>query len=301
MNFDLGEVLTYAWQIAWKNKVLWLVGGVFGLFFSILFPLMMVPAFLPVILRSTDLNRAGGFLIVGFFLFFILFFLFMFPFSAFMQIVLTRGILNVAQDAGELSIKELIRESRPYFLKVLGLLLLYSLATTLITFMVQGVVMLLTILTLGFGMLCAMPLMMLSYPAMFFAIVWMEQAMNGIVIDDFAMMDAVRQDWFLIRKNLLPIGLMALVVYFGVGMVSGALMMPFMAPIFIIPFSFVENNNPNWAVLSISFLCMLASAPIFALIFGWIMTFTKSAWVVTYLRLTRSAGEPQPILQESAA
>jgi len=301
VNFDLGEVLTRAWQVSWKNKVLWLVGGVFGLLFSIFFPLMMAPAFLPVFLRSTDFNRWGGFLIIGFVLVFMLFFVLMFPFSTFMQIVLTRGILKVSEAETELSWKELMNESRPYFLKVLGLLFLYFLATTLISLVLQGLITLLTILTLGFGMICAMPLMMLSYPAMFLAIVWMEQAMNGIVIDDLAVMDAVRQGWFLIRKNLLPIGLMALVVYFGVGMVTSMVIMPLMAPIFIIPFSLVENSDPNLAILSISFLCVLASAPIFALVFGWSMVFTKSAWVLTYLRLTRSTDNPQPILQEATA
>ena len=301
MNFDIGEVLTHAWQITWKNKILWVAGVVFGLFFAFLVPLMMTPVFLPVIMRSTDLNRWGGAFIAIYVLGIVLFFLLMIPLSTFMQIWLTRGILHGTQDEGELSVRKLIRESQPYFMKVLGLLLLTSLATTLITFIIQGIVMIFTILTLGLGMFCAMPLMMLSYPLMFFTIVWMEQAMNGIVIDDFAVMDAIRQGWYLIRKNLLPFGLMALVVYFGVGMVTSALMMPLMTPIFIIPFSFVENNDPNLAVLAISFLCMLASAPIFALVFGWSMAFTKSAWVLTYLRLTRSTGSPQPILQEVTA
>jgi len=301
VNFDIGEVLTHAWQITWKNKILWVAGVVFGLFFAFLVPLMMTPVFLPVIMRSTDLNRWGGAFIAIYVLGIVLFFLLMIPLSTFMQIWLTRGILHGTQDEGELSVRKLIRESQPYFMKVLGLLLLTSLATTLITFIIQGIVMIFTILTLGLGMFCAMPLMMLSYPLMFFTIVWMEQAMNGIVIDDFAVMDAIRQGWYLIRKNLLPFGLMALVVYFGVGMVTSALMMPLMTPIFIIPFSFVENNDPNLAVLAISFLCMLASAPIFALVFGWSMAFTKSAWVLTYLRLTRSTGSPQPILQEVTA
>jgi hypothetical protein len=179
-------------------------------------------------------------------------------------------------------------------------MLLYSIAVTLIILMLQGIMMLVTILTFGLGMFCVMPLMLLIYPALYLAIVWMEQAMNGIIIDNQSVMEAARQGWHLIRNNLLVFGLMALVIYFGVGMVVGALMMPLMTPMFILPFGFMENT-PNWTILVIALLGMLVLAPLFALVSGWAMAFTKSAWVFTYLRLTRPPSEPQPVLQAAPA
>jgi len=115
----------------------------------------------------------------------------------------------------------------------------------------------------------------------------MEQAMNGIIVDNMTIEDAVRQGWNLLRNNLAPFTLMALVIYFGVGIITGALMMPMMVPFFIVPFSFMEHQT-NWPILSISILWTLVFIPLFAFITGFSMIFSKSAWVLTYLRFTRS-------------
>ena len=49
MNFDFGEVLSHAWQITWKHKVLWIIGILFGFFISTMFPLMFSPVLFPVL------------------------------------------------------------------------------------------------------------------------------------------------------------------------------------------------------------------------------------------------------------
>ena len=141
--------------------------------------------------------------------------------------------------------------------------------------------------------------MFLMYPAFYIAIVWMEQAINGIIIDNMTVTDAAKQGWNLIRNNFMSIALMALVVYFGIGLVTGILIVPIMIPLFVVPFSFMENE-PNWTILSISMLCIAVFMPLFAFISGWSLIFTKSAWVLTYLRLTRGLAA-QPVLLEAVS
>ena len=48
MNFDVGEVLSRAWQITWKHRVLWIIGILFGFFISTMFLLMFFPFLLPL-------------------------------------------------------------------------------------------------------------------------------------------------------------------------------------------------------------------------------------------------------------
>jgi hypothetical protein len=168
----------------------------------------------------------------------------------------------------------------------------------LINLVFQAVITLVSIVTFGLGMLCMTPFMLLLYPVMFLSIVWMEQAVNGIIIDKMEIMDAVKQGWHIIRNNLLSIILMMVVIYFGVGMVSGFVMLPMMVPFMVMPISFMEGE-PNLTIISISLLCSAVFIPLFVLINGWAMAFTKSAWVLTYLRLTRSTDEPQHVLQET--
>jgi hypothetical protein len=71
-----------------------------------------------------------------------------------------------------------------------------------------------------------------------------------------------------------------------------------MVPFMVMPISFMEGE-PNLTIISISLLCSAVFIPLFVLINGWAMAFTKSAWVLTYLRLTRPISEPQPVLQET--
>ncbi|HZJ23546.1 MAG TPA: hypothetical protein VFD54_09575 [Anaerolineales bacterium] len=298
MNFDVGEVLSRAWQITWKHRVLWIIGILFGFFMSTMFLLMFFPFLLPLLIQNSRMDLMPVF-IVGFIIAFLLFFLVLYPISVFAQTSATLGILDANQDTEHFSASELIKKSLPFFWRVLGLMLLFAVGMNLIFFITQAIMFLLTIVTLGIAAICMTPIMFLMYPAFYIAIVWMEQAMNGIIIDNMTVTDAAKQGWNLIRNNFMSIALMALVVYFGIGLVTGILIVPIMIPLFVVPFSFIENE-PNWTILSISMLCIAVFMPLFAFISGWSLIFTKSAWVLTYLRLTRGLAA-QPILFEATS
>ena len=296
MNFDVGEVFSRAWQITWKHRVLWIIGIPFGFFISTMFLLIFFPFLLPVLMQNSQMDLLPVF-IAGLILAFLLFMLLLYPISVFAQTSVTLGILDADQDNEHYSVSELIKRSLPFFWRVLGLMLLFAVGINLIIFIIQAVMFILTIVTLGIATICMTPLMFLIYPALYVAIVWMEQATNGIIIDNMMVMDAARQGWNLVRNNFKPIALMALVVYFGIGLITGIVVMPIMIPFFVVPFSFMQNE-PNWTILSISILCTVAFIPLFAIISGLSMIFTKSAWVLTYLHLTRSS-KPQPVLLEA--
>lgn len=298
MNFEFGEVLTSAWQITWKNKVLWWFGAALGVFVLAILPVAFVPMSLPFLLRGerTDLLP---FFMIGIVLFILLFFVIMYFVSAITQTAITLGVLQ-AQEERRMSFRDLLTNSKPFFWRVLGLMFLYAVVIAVVNLAVQALVFALAVGTLGLGMMCATPLYLLMYPFMFAAVAWMEQAMNGIIIDNMGIRQSVKQGWQLIRNNVMAIVLIMVVVYFGVGMVSTIVVMPLMAPFFVIPFGFLEGE-PNWTIISLSLLCSVPFVPLMALVNGWAMTFMKSAWVLTYLRLTRAPAAPQPILQEVPA
>jgi len=288
MNFDIGEVLSRAWQITWKHKVLWIIGILFGFFVSIMFPLMFSPILFPVLMQNSKIDlRSILVLMVGYVIFFLLFIVVLYPMSVLAQTSVTLGVLNANEDGENISAIDLLKRSFPFFWRVLGLVLLFAVGMTLINLVIQALILLLTILTLGLAVLCMMPLTLLIYPLLFGSMVWMEQATIGIIVDHMTIAEAARQGWRLLRNNLLPVTLMALVVYFGVGLVTGALMMPMMLPFFIAPFTFMERQT-HWPILFLSILWTLAFIPLFAFISGFSMVFTKSAWVLTYLHFTRS-------------
>jgi hypothetical protein len=192
MNFDFGEVLRHAWQITWKHKMLWIIGILFGFFISTMFPLMFSPVFLPVLMQNsrTDLMPA---LIAGYIIAFLLFLLATYPISVLAQTAITLGVLDADQDGEKSSLSELLKRSLPFFWRVLGLTLLFAVGMTLINLIIQAIVFLLTIVTLGIATICMVPLMLLMYPALYIAIVWMEQTMNGIIVDNMTVMEATKQ------------------------------------------------------------------------------------------------------------
>ncbi len=298
MNFDFGEVLSRAWQITWKQRVLWVIGILFGLFVSLMFPLMFSPLLFPILAQNSRMDLAPV-VLVGFILAFILFMLVLYPISVLAQTSLTLGVLDVEQKDEGLSVRELLQRSLPYFWRVLGLMLLFAAGLMLIVFIVQIIALLLMVLTLGVGAICITPLSILMYPVIYGATVWMEQSMNGIIVDNLTVMEAARQGWNLLRNNALSLAVMALIIYLGVGMITGIVVMPLMFPIFMVPFGFLDHEA-NRIFLSVAIACAVAFIPLFAVLSGWSAIFTKSAWVLTYLRLTRNPGA-QPLPQQATA
>jgi hypothetical protein len=192
-----------------------------------------------------------------------------------------------------------LSDQRPGAIVANSWCILFAVGVGLVQLIIQAVVVLLTIVTFGIGTICIMPLMLLLYPALYGAIVWMEQSMNAIIVDNMTIMDAAKQGWKLLRNNLMSMALLALVIYLGAGLVTGVLMMPMLVPFFIVPFGFMENQT-DWTMLSIAILWIVALIPVFAIITGLSMLFTKSAWVLTYLHLTRPM-QSQPLLGSAEA
>lgn len=297
MNFDIGEVLSQAWQITWKHKALWLFGIFLGLITFAIFPLAFAPAFLPILLQDSRTTFTPIFLGTWIVLF-LFFFLASFPLNIITQTSVTLGVLQANQDKEKLLIGELIKKSLPFFGRVLGIMLLFAAGMLLINLIVQAVSFLLTIITLGLGTFCLTPLFLLMYPAIMVASAWMEQAISGIIIDDMKVIDAAKQGWYLIRDNLASIGLLTVVIYFGIGVVTGIIMIPMFVSLFSLPFGFMEQKA-NWAIISVALLSGAAFVSSFVVFNGWALAFVKSVWVLTYLRLN-GGSKSQPVLLEAA-
>lgn len=298
MNFDIGEVLTRAWQITWKNKVLWLLGIFLSLFVLAIFLMAFVPMAVPFLLEKQRMDLIPV-TMIGWVTVFILLLVVMYGVSVFVQTASIVGIVQANREEPVL-LKDLLQKSLPFFWRVLGLMLLYTAAVMVVNLAIQAVIFLLTIVTFGLAMICLTPLTLLMYPFLFGAIVWMELAVNAIIVDEMTVMDSIKRGWQLIRNNILVVVLVMVVVYFGIGMVSGVVMIPMMIPVFVLPISFLEHE-PNWMIISISLLITVAFIPVAAIINGVAMTFMRSAWVLTYLRLTRSSTSLQPALQGATA
>jgi len=92
MNFDIGEVLSRAWQITWKQRVLWIIGILMGFFVSIMFPLMFSPILFPVLMQNSKMDMRpllGVGVMVGLIIAVLLFILVLYPVSVLAQTSIT--------------------------------------------------------------------------------------------------------------------------------------------------------------------------------------------------------------------
>lgn len=296
MNFDFGEVLSRAWQITWKHKVLWVYGFLQTMASLLLLPLAVIPAFAPLVSDQLvgKVNEPWFFLIfiVGFFVFMLA----LYPFTVLMNGALSIGVLRAERGEEKLSFMELIRESFPFFWRLLGLMLLFVAAMMLAMFAFTALQAILSVVTLGLASICLAPLSFLLYPALFVWYVCMEQSMAAIVADNMNVMDAARQGWQIFRNNIAGVVVVGLVLYFGVSLIAGIAIMPMIVPFFALPFA-LGVDDFNRSILLVAGICATIYLPVFAIFQGAMLALMKSGWVLTYLRLTRSP-KLQPLLQE---
>lgn len=299
MDFDAGEVLNRAWQIVRKHRVLWFYGFLQTMAGLLLLTTAVIPAIAPLISdRSVGITNEPWFVLI-FVLVFLLFILVLYPLSVVMNAALSVGVLRAEHGQEKLSFMELVRESFPFFWRLLGLMLLFLAGLMLAMFVFSMLQTLLSVITLGLGAVCTAPLSLLTYPLTFVWYAYMEQSMAAIVADNMNVLEAAKQGWEVLRKNTEAVVVIGLVLYFGLSIITGLALAPMIVPLFAIPFAIGLEESRN-ALLLFASVCAAVYVPLFAIFQGVVMAFMKSGWILTYLRLTRSSNL-HPLLQEATS
>ena len=307
MNFNFGEVLTRAWQIIWKHKVLWIFGifagcarggggsgggggGAGG----------TRPGDQPFPELERTFDQIGQWInenpwIVAVFVVLVLALVILSVFLGTIgRIGLIRGTYQAEQGAERMVFGELFSGSIPYFWRVLGL----SLLIFLIAILVFIPLVLFGVLTAGVGLICILPLICILIPVLWAVSVVIEQANAAIVLDNLGIGDGLRKGWEVVRTNVGPIILLALILFIGSGIVGFIIAIPIIAAIFPLIFGAASNNtSPMW----ITALCLLAYFPVLLVLSGILNAYVQSVWALTYMRLTAKPQANAPITLEANA
>ncbi len=299
---DLGEVLSRAWQIVWKNKALWIFGilascsgggggggGNSGYQFS--------QGEVPNNLGGTfnNLQDWQTALIIGAVILFVLLVIVLVTFlSTIGRIGLIKGTLDAEAGAESLPFGELFSASMPYFWRVFGLNLLVGVALAVIGIIIAGIILFFTVITVGLGLICLIPLICLLIPLAWLIQVVLEQANIALVVEDLGILDALRKGWDVFRENLGIMVVMGLILVLGAGIVSLLIAAPLVAVVFpIVTGAVVGTNQAIGGGLLFAVLCFVTYLPVLLVLGGILRAYVGSAWSLTYLRLTgRAAAEP---------
>ncbi|GAB4578724.1 MAG: hypothetical protein Fur0022_14600 [Anaerolineales bacterium] len=319
---DFGEVLSKAWQITWKYKVLWIFGilagcgGQAGNNFNFQgngsgsgpgssggpgnFPL---PAGLQQLLNAverwlnglSDIEAAlliGGMMLVVLTLAAISIVL-----STIGRIGLVQGTLEGDRGIASLSFGDLMGRVRPYFWRVLGLNLVLAGMIILIVIVFAAIIIFSTAATLGLGVLCIIPLLCLLVPLGWIVGIITEQAYIALMVDNLGIMDALHRGWQLFRENIGNMLLMGLILGIGGLIVGYIVALPFLLIVMPVVFGFITGTaKAVQSGLLIAGLCFVVYLPVLLILSGMVQTYIASAWTLTYLRLSR----PRQIAMEAA-
>ncbi len=300
---EFGEVLSRAWQIIWKYKVLWIFGilagcgtatsgagsntgyryssrgelppavnnlfqpGNEGLLLAII-GIVIVVAILLIII-SLVLGTVG-------------------------RVGLIRGTQLGDQNAGHLAFSELFNESLRYFWRVLGLNLLVGIVLFIIYIILAIAAVIGIAATFGLGLLCVLPLLCVLVPVSWFVQVILEQANVALVVEDTGITDAIQRGWNVVKTNLGPFILMALILVLGIGLIGGSIIaLPLGAILVPILSGFaIGGQTAVTGGVILALFCFVAYLPVLLILSGILRAYTSSAWTLTYLRLTRPVIKP---------
>lgn len=316
MNFNFGEILTRAWQIVWKNRVLWIFGilascGRGGSSFNgsgssqgdggFDTPSDLPPQLMQFL--QTIEENLTAFIAITVAVVCIIWIVAIFL-STIGKIGLIRGTSQIDGGTEGLIFGQLFSESTPYFWRIFGLsfflglpviVMAMVLAAGLAFFAVSassgsdaGTVGSIALVPILIGCICAL------IPLMFVIHMITRQAENAIVLEDMNVLPALSKGWDIFRQNLGPIIIMTIilaVINFAAGLIIA---IPIIIVVLPAAIAFVVGEAQNWTPLAIAGIYLCLYIPISLLLNGIAIAYTESAWTLTYLRLAR-VQDDQPV------
>ena len=290
MDFDFGDILTRAWKITWKHKVLWVISALPFLTMFLLLPFWLILLFQ----KNVDFNAIFAWMENPVYrTIAILVYLLIIAASVFLQILsrssLTLGIYRAEAVLQALTFVDLLRDGFRYFWRIMGISLLVAVGTMVVFLAFFGLLAALSVVTMGFAMLCVQPLFILMIPLFLLVMAVTEQSESAIIADELKVTDALRRAYELIKSNIWKYVLITLIVYFGMNILISMVTFPLMIPMFFFMMRSMQAGLDFNTMIRMQAVFGVVILPLMALLQGFSLTYMKSAMLLTYLRLTRPA------------
>jgi len=322
MKFNFGEVLSKAWNITWKFKVMWIFGilagcaGGNGNRFNFNFNQNdfnlggegsnQLPDFFrrfenmqPQQAVEQFLDQYTAVIAVVIALLCALWLLFFFL-GMMGKIGLIKGASKANDGAEHLSFGELWTEGGAYFWRMFGLNLLVGLPFFLVFVILiagLGFAGLATFQTgaQGAGMVAALVGML----GIFFAVMCVislvslvvgmivEQAQNAVVLEDLGVLEGLNRGWKVFASGWLTIVVLAVIMALLSGVIGLLIALPLVAILIPAGIGLAAAGTDNLVIpLVIGGGCFLVYMPVLLVLSGILQAYTQSVWTLAYRRLT---------------
>lgn len=324
MNY--GEILSKAWKIIWKNKILWLfgilagcsasgVGGSSGGWSSAGSSgtnTTIKPDSLNFLCSSTQkaLTDFAQFiagidvwvwilLAIGLFVVVLILSVVLFLLGTLGETGVIAGASMADQadeDAPPLSLRKIFSALKPHYWKVVLLKLGYTLASLIVTLFLMAPILILMFCTCCVGLFLLIPVGWFIQTMLFLTIIAIVEEGSGIF-------PAITRAWRMITGNLLRVLIIFLILGIG-GAIVGVLIT---LPLLIVPLPFAINlaivasagSGTLITGLVLSVLLALGILPILIFLGGVLRAYLLSAWTLAYRRLPLSEDLKPTLLNET--
>lgn len=307
---DFGEILTKAWKIIWKFKILWIFGilsscgqgggggggsGNTGVQYS------KGDANIPPGFRQFFYNLENFFeniqgwqiaaMVIGFILFILIMVFILSAISTVGRIGLIQGTAKADRGADTMTFGELFNTGKPFFWRVFGFNFLAGLAVFIIVLVLLIPLIGLGVLTFGIGLICLIPFICLLVPASWLVTVVFEQVNIAIVLEDLDIIAGLKRGWDVFRANIGNLVVMALILGIGGFFVGFIMALPMIMMIVPVAIGIIGGSTSGSEFLfgsgiAIAALCFVTYIPVLIVLNGILQAYIKTAWTLTYLRLT---------------
>lgn len=287
---DFGLVLSRAWQIFSRHKVLWLFGILAGCTSTNLGTSNVSYSFnqedFAYRFQQPQFSFDGGseWVLIALLILAAVFVLGLL--AAFVgtagRIGLIRGISHADDGKTHLTFSELFNESLGDFWRVFGINLLLWLVLPLLLLAVLFVLAISIV-----GIACLIPLVCLLAPISWALGILVQMIYHAIILDEANLTDAIRRGWEVFRTNLgslLVMGLILMVISSVIGFVIGLPIILVMLP--AIAGVIIGNEPIATGSFVVTALCIAGYIPVAIILNGLIQTYVQAAWTLTYRRLT---------------
>jgi hypothetical protein len=112
------------------------------------------------------------------------------------------------------------------------------------------------------------------------------QSERAIVLEDAAVLPSLSRGWDILRNNLGPIIVMAIILAVITLVVGFVIAIPILVTVVPAAIAFAAGDGQNWNPLLLALVCVCLYAPVSWLLNGIANAYAESAWTLTYMRLT---------------
>jgi hypothetical protein len=302
---DIANIFRRAWEITWKNKGLWVLGilancsggssqssGNAGRSPEIRFSEGDFPKldnWIQSVPEDTWIT-IGVVAIVAIILLALIFWA--------LSAIGNGGLISGFQlaEMGETpTLSRSFRQGIIHFWKLMAIQLIVGLSilVLVIASVIGGTIF--SVLTLGIGAICVIPLMCLFIPLMILVSIFSTLTQIALIVEKLDIMTSFRRAWEIMRSNPGEIILMALILGVG-GFIAGVILtapMMLMALPLILGWIGAADINITSTITN-TLVGILLYLPIMLVASGIVRTFTTGSWTLTYRSLMVKESVQQP-------